>query len=69
MRVVVQNLFGRRADWPKRRAVLAQGLRELEPDLVAGTDGFACGLIAAEVDAPAPIGPVLFASDLDLPHR
>jgi endonuclease/exonuclease/phosphatase family metal-dependent hydrolase len=124
MRVVAQNLFGRRADWPKRRTVLEQGLRELEPDLVAfpeavvtsdydqvadllgtgfhvahqqerepgdgadveagqghsiasrwplkqtweldlhvtpRTDGFACGLIAAEVEAPAPIGPVLFA--------
>ena len=124
MRVLVQNLFGRRADWPKRRAVLTQGLSELGPDLVAfpeaivtsdydqvadllgsdfhiahqqerepgdgsdveagqghsiasrwplkqtweldlhltpRTDGFACGLIAAEVEAPAPIGSVLFA--------
>src|SRR2546423_10667305 len=124
MRVVVQNLFGRRADWPKRHEVLVHGLSELEPDLVAfpeavvtsdydqvadllgtefhvahqqarepgdgadveagqghsiasrwplkesweldlpltpPTDRFACGLIAAEVEAPAPVGPVLVA--------
>ena len=124
MRVVVQNLFGRRADWPKRRDALRKILAELEPDLVAfpeavvtdeydqvgdllgpdfyvahqrerepgdGADveagqghsiasrwpleqvseldlhvtprtvGFACGLLAAEVEAPKPIGRVLFA--------
>jgi endonuclease/exonuclease/phosphatase family metal-dependent hydrolase len=35
MRIVVQNLFGRRADWPKRRAALRAVLAELQPDLVA----------------------------------
>lgn len=123
MRVLVQNLFGRRAGWDGRRTVLANELRQLEPDLVAfpeailnqdydqvvdllgadyhvahqrdrelgdgsdveagqghslgsrwplgvvreldlhvtpRTDGFACGVLAAEVVAPDPIGPVLF---------
>jgi endonuclease/exonuclease/phosphatase family metal-dependent hydrolase len=35
VRVVTQNLWGTRGDWDARRAVLAAGLRELEPDLVA----------------------------------
>jgi endonuclease/exonuclease/phosphatase family metal-dependent hydrolase len=35
MRVVLQNLFGRRAGWQERRGVLVSGLRELRPDLVA----------------------------------
>jgi endonuclease/exonuclease/phosphatase family metal-dependent hydrolase len=35
VRVVVQNLWGIRGDWEARRAVLASGLRQLEPDLVA----------------------------------
>jgi hypothetical protein len=35
MRVITQNLWGRRGDWPARRAVLADGLRDLRPDLVA----------------------------------
>jgi endonuclease/exonuclease/phosphatase family metal-dependent hydrolase len=35
MRVVTQNLRGRRGDWAGRRAVLVEGLRDLEPDLVA----------------------------------
>jgi endonuclease/exonuclease/phosphatase family metal-dependent hydrolase len=34
-RVVTQNLWGRRGDWPARRSVLKQGLEELRPDLVA----------------------------------
>jgi endonuclease/exonuclease/phosphatase family metal-dependent hydrolase len=124
MRVLVQNLFGRRADWPRRRAALQIAIAELQPDLLAfpeavvaadddqvadllgpafhvahqrerepgdGADvepgqghsiasrwplenvreldlhvtprtaGFACGLIAAEVEAPEPIGRTLFA--------
>jgi endonuclease/exonuclease/phosphatase family metal-dependent hydrolase len=35
MRVVTQNLWGIRGEWPKRRSVLRTGLRRLEPDLVA----------------------------------
>jgi endonuclease/exonuclease/phosphatase family metal-dependent hydrolase len=35
VRVVVQNLWGIRGDWESRRAVIAAGLRELAPDLVA----------------------------------
>jgi endonuclease/exonuclease/phosphatase family metal-dependent hydrolase len=35
LRVVTQNLWGRRGDWPARREGLVQGLRELQPDLVA----------------------------------
>jgi endonuclease/exonuclease/phosphatase family metal-dependent hydrolase len=124
VRVLVQNLFGRRTDWPKRRAALRTVLAELRPDLAAfpeavvtpeydqvadllgpdfhvahqrerepgdGVDveagqghsiasrwplkqvseldlhvtprtaGFACGLLAAEIEAPEPIGRLLFA--------
>src|ERR671932_763609 len=35
MRVLTLNLWGRRGDWPARRRVLADGLRDLRPDLVA----------------------------------
>ncbi|MBV9280617.1 MAG: hypothetical protein JOZ41_11085 [Chloroflexi bacterium] len=35
MRVVTQNLWGRRGAWPERRAVLIAGLRKLQPDLIA----------------------------------
>src|SRR5438067_2294912 len=35
VRVVLQNLWGRRGDWIARRSVLVEGLRELHPDLVA----------------------------------
>ena len=34
-RVVTLNLWGIRGDWPARRRVIAAGLRELRPDLVA----------------------------------
>jgi endonuclease/exonuclease/phosphatase family metal-dependent hydrolase len=124
IRIVVQNVWGRRGDWEARRPALIEGLRRLEPDLVAmpeaivtdaydevrdllgpdfhvahqrerepgdGTDveqgqghslasrwplgevreldlhltpstaGFACGTLAAEVRAPEPFGPLLFA--------
>jgi endonuclease/exonuclease/phosphatase family metal-dependent hydrolase len=45
MRVVTQNLWGIRGDWDARRAVLTEGFRELQPDLVAfieaiKTDGY-----------------------------
>jgi endonuclease/exonuclease/phosphatase family metal-dependent hydrolase len=124
LRVVLQNLWGRRGDWDARRAVLVEGLRGLRPDLVAlpeavvneeydqvldvlgpgfhvahqsarepgdgddvepgqghslasrwplgevreldlhltpRTEGFACGTLAAEVLAPEPFGPLVFA--------
>jgi endonuclease/exonuclease/phosphatase family metal-dependent hydrolase len=35
VRILTQNLWGIRGDWPARRAVLREGLRLLEPDLVA----------------------------------
>jgi endonuclease/exonuclease/phosphatase family metal-dependent hydrolase len=35
LRVVTQNLWGRRGAWADRRSVLSDGLRELQPDLVA----------------------------------
>lgn len=125
MRVAAQNLWGRRGDWPARRSVLVDGLRNLQPDLFAfheaivtdeydqvrdllgseffvahltarevnrggdvedgqglslasrwpldqvyeldlhvthRTADFACGLLAAELRAPDPIGPLLFVA-------
>jgi endonuclease/exonuclease/phosphatase family metal-dependent hydrolase len=35
MRVVTQNLWGIRGDWEARRAVLIDGFRELQPDIIA----------------------------------
>jgi endonuclease/exonuclease/phosphatase family metal-dependent hydrolase len=35
VRVATLNLWGRRGEWNERRRVLAQGFRELAPDLVA----------------------------------
>src|SRR5215217_496879 len=35
VRVATLNLWGRRGVWEERRRVLAEGFRELEPDLVA----------------------------------
>jgi endonuclease/exonuclease/phosphatase family metal-dependent hydrolase len=128
VRVLTQNLFGRRGDWPARRRVLAAGLRALSPDLMAfqesvvtgdydqvadllgggyhcyhqqareagsadgdveagqgisiasrwplrtvdeldlhvtpRTAGFACTTLVAEIDAPAPYGPLLFVHHL-----
>lgn len=130
MRVLTLNLWGRRGDWEARRAVLADGLGKLEPDLVAfieaiktddydqvvdllGADlhvahqrerepdgqgasiasrwplgdvhevdlnvtprtaGFACTTLVAEVHAPEPYGPLLFADhvpnwQLDFEHE
>jgi endonuclease/exonuclease/phosphatase family metal-dependent hydrolase len=45
LRVVTFNLWGRRGDWDARRAVIGEGLRRLQPDLVAFieaivTDGY-----------------------------
>lgn len=34
MRLITMNIWGTRGDWPARRAVLAEGLRELAPDLL-----------------------------------
>jgi endonuclease/exonuclease/phosphatase family metal-dependent hydrolase len=124
MRVLTINLWGRRGAWSNRRRVLIDGLRELQPDLVAfqeaivtegydqvrdilgsgfhlvhqterepaaegveagqgisiasrwpirkvrevdlhltpGTAGFACAALIAEIEAPDPIGPLLFVN-------
>jgi endonuclease/exonuclease/phosphatase family metal-dependent hydrolase len=35
MRVVAQNIWGHFGRWPERRGVLIDGLRDVEPDLVA----------------------------------
>jgi len=35
VRVATLNLWGRRGAWEERRRVLAEGFRELRPDLVA----------------------------------
>jgi endonuclease/exonuclease/phosphatase family metal-dependent hydrolase len=35
LRVATLNIWGRRGAWQERRRVLAEGFRELEPDLVA----------------------------------
>jgi hypothetical protein len=35
LRVATLNLWGRRGAWEERRHVLAEGFREMEPDLVA----------------------------------
>jgi endonuclease/exonuclease/phosphatase family metal-dependent hydrolase len=35
VRVATLNLWGRRGEWEERRRMLAEGFRELEPDLVA----------------------------------
>jgi endonuclease/exonuclease/phosphatase family metal-dependent hydrolase len=45
LRIVTFNLWGRRGDWDARHAVITEGLRRLEPDLVAFieaivTDGY-----------------------------
>lgn len=123
MRVVTQNLWGRRGRWPERRQVLVDGFRALAADLLAlpesivndeydqvrdvlgpdfhvahqrdrepgddtdteagqghslasrwpivdvreldlhltpRTAGFACGTLVAEIDAPEPVGTLLF---------
>ena len=118
MRVLIQNLWGIRGDWERRREVLREGLRLLEPDLVAFVEaiktdeydqvadllgdgfhvaqqverepdgqgasiasrwplgdvhevdlqvtprvaGFAATTMVAEVDAPEPYGPLIFAN-------
>src|SRR5919198_72242 len=36
-------------------------VRELDLHLTPGTEGFACGVIAAKVLAPEPLGPLVFA--------
>ncbi len=35
LRVLTLNLWGLGGTWPERRAVLVDGLRELQPDLIA----------------------------------
>jgi endonuclease/exonuclease/phosphatase family metal-dependent hydrolase len=38
--VLTLNLWGRGGDWPSRRAVLRDGLRELSPDVIAFQEAF-----------------------------
>lgn len=127
MRVLTMNVFGRRANWPARRRLLREAVRDLDPDLVAlqeavaidgydqaadvvgeemhllhqrarepggpgdveagqgisiasrwpiasseeiglevtpRTAGFASGALVATIDAPDPIGPLLFVNHL-----
>jgi endonuclease/exonuclease/phosphatase family metal-dependent hydrolase len=40
IRVLTLNLWGRGGDWPRRRAALRDGLRELRPDLIAFQEAF-----------------------------
>ena len=58
MRVVTLNLWGRRGEWNERRRVLAEGLHELAPDLVAFqeavVDVLTTKLVAAADEAGAP---------------
>jgi endonuclease/exonuclease/phosphatase family metal-dependent hydrolase len=61
VRVVVQNLFGRRADWPERRAVLTESLRALDPDLVA----FPEAVVTPEYDQVAD----LLGPDFHVAHQ
>src|SRR4051812_1271804 len=41
MRVLTLNLWGTRGEWPERRKVLVEGVRELAPDLVAFQESIA----------------------------
>ena len=43
IRVLTLNLWGRGGDWPRRRAVLRDGLRELSPDVIAFQEAFRIG--------------------------
>jgi endonuclease/exonuclease/phosphatase family metal-dependent hydrolase len=40
IRVLTLNLWGRGGDWPSRRAVLRDGLRDLNPDVIAFQEAF-----------------------------
>jgi endonuclease/exonuclease/phosphatase family metal-dependent hydrolase len=51
MRVLTLNLWGRGGDWPSRRAVVRDGLRELSPDVIAFQEAFK----TAEQDTVAEI--------------
>jgi endonuclease/exonuclease/phosphatase family metal-dependent hydrolase len=61
VRVLTLNLYGRRGDWNARRAVIAEGLRGLRPDLVA----FQEAIVTEEYDQAADsLGP-----DYHLAHQ
>jgi endonuclease/exonuclease/phosphatase family metal-dependent hydrolase len=120
LRVATLNLWGVRGEWKERRSVIADGFRELRPDLIAfqeaivtveydqvvdllgpgfhvahqqarepdgqgisiasrwpldrvhevdlqvtpRTKNFACATLIAEIRAPDPIGPLVFANHL-----
>jgi endonuclease/exonuclease/phosphatase family metal-dependent hydrolase len=40
VRVLTLNLWGRGGDWPSRSAVLREGIRELNPDVIAFQEAF-----------------------------
>lgn len=61
MRVLTLNLWGRRGDWDRRRAVLVDAVRELRPDLVA----FQEAVKTEEYDQAAD----LVGSELHLAHQ
>jgi endonuclease/exonuclease/phosphatase family metal-dependent hydrolase len=61
VRVLTLNLWGRRGDWEARRAVIAEALRELRPDLVALQEA----VVTEEYDQAAD----LLGPDFELAHQ
>ena len=61
MRVLTLNLWGRRGDWGARRTVIAEAVRELQPDLVALQEA----VVTEEYDQAAD----LLGPDFELAHR
>jgi endonuclease/exonuclease/phosphatase family metal-dependent hydrolase len=60
-RVLTLNLWGIRGDWPARRRVIAEGLRKLQPDLVA----FVEAIVTDEYDQVVD----LLGTDFHLAHQ
>jgi hypothetical protein len=54
MRVATLNLWGRRGEWDERRRVLAEGFRELAPDLVAFQEAVVGDGYDQVTDIPGP---------------
>jgi endonuclease/exonuclease/phosphatase family metal-dependent hydrolase len=61
IRVATQNIWGFHGDWPNRRTVLIDGLRQLQPDLVA----FQEAIVTADYDQPRD----LLGPDFHLAHQ